>query len=114
MSSPDLLPPDAGLVVTAITLTHDLIAIAAATCFPTASCPWCNQSSDRVHSRYVRTTADLPSQGRRVILRITVRRFRCSTASCPRAIFCERLPAALAARARTTDRLTDAHRLIGF
>ena len=113
MSFPELFPPDAGLAVTAVTLTHDLIAIAAATQTPTAPCPCCNHPSDRVHSRYVRTAADLPWQGRRVILRIPVRRFRCVTAGCKRTIFCERLPA-LASHAQTTARLTDTHRLIGF
>jgi transposase len=114
MSPVDLLPPDAGLVVTAITILPDLIAIAAATHASTANCPHCDRPSDRVHSHYVRTAADLPWQGRRVVLRVTVRRFRCLTVGCPRAIFCERLPAVLTPHARTTDRLTDAHRSIGF
>src|SRR5437762_13837821 len=100
MSLPDLLPPDAGLVITALAVTRDLIAIAATSGSMTADCPRCNRPSDRVHSHYARTAADLPWQGRRVVLRITVRRFRCRTAGCGRAIFCERLPAALAARAR--------------
>lgn len=114
MSPLDLLTPEAGLAVTAVTVTPDLIAIAAATHAPTANCPRCDRPSDRVHSRYTRTAADLPWQGRRVILRVTVRRFRCRTAGCDRALFCERLPAILMPHARTTDRLTDAHRSIGF
>jgi hypothetical protein len=113
VSFPDLFPADAGLAVTAVTLTPGVITFAATTTTPAASCPCCAQSSSRVHSRYLRTAADLPWQGRRVILRVTVRRFRCGTAGCKRTIFCERLPA-LATRARTTARLTDAHRLIGF
>src|SRR5689334_10158161 len=113
MSFPDLFPPDVGLSITAVTVTPNAIAFAAITTAPTALCPCCAQLSDRVHSRYTRTAADLPWQGRRVILRVTVRRFRCGTAGCQRTIFCERLPT-LAARARTTTRLTDAHRLIGF
>lgn len=113
MSFPELFPPDAGLSIAAVTVTSHLIAFAATATTPTASCPCCAQPSSRVHSRYLRTAADLPWQGRRVILRITVRRFRCATAGCKRTIFCERLPA-LATRARTTTRLTEAHRLIGF
>jgi transposase len=58
--------------------------------------------------------ADLPWRGRRVVLRITVRRFRCRTAGCTRSIFCERFPAVLAPHARTTSRLTEAHTAIGF
>ena len=113
MSFPELFPPDIGLSITAVTVTPDVIAFAALTTAATASCPCCAQSSTRVHSRYARTAADLPWQGRRVILRVTARRFRCATAGCKRTIFCERVPT-LAPHARTTTRLTDAHRLIGF
>lgn len=113
MSFPELFPPDAELRITAVTVTPALLAFAATTTSPTASCPCCARPSDRVHSRYVRTVADLPWQGRRVVLRVTARRFRCATAGCKRVIFCERLPV-LATHARTTTRLTDAHRLIGF
>jgi transposase len=67
--------------------------------------PACGAASDRVHSRYVRTAADLPWQGRRVVLRVTARRFRCPTPDCPRRVFCERLPRAFAAHARATGRL---------
>lgn len=114
MSPLDLLTSEAGLAVTAIAVTPDLIAIAATTNTPTAHCPCCHRPSDRVHSRYTRTAADLPWQGRRVLLRVTVRRFRCRTAGCERTLFCERLPAVLTPHARTTDRLTEAHRSIGF
>ena len=112
--STDLFPPAAGLTVTAITLTPDFIGIAARATCPTARCPVCDAPSDRVHSRYVRTVADLPWQGRPVVLRLTARRFRCQTAGCARVVFCERLPTALGRHARSTGRLTDAHRAIGF
>jgi transposase len=110
----DLLPPDAGLVVTSLAVTPGLIALAASTHAPMATCPHCGIPSDRVHSRYTRTAADLPWQGRRVVLRVTVRRFRCCTGGCDRVVFCERLPAILVPHARTTDRLTETHRAIGF
>jgi transposase len=113
MSFPDLFPPAAGLAVTAVAVTPGSVAIAATATAPTAPGPRCARPSGRVHSHYLRTAADLPWQGRRVVLRITVRRFRCATAGCERAIFCERLPA-LPTHARTTTRLTDAHRAIGF
>ena len=50
--------------------------------------------------------------GLRVVLRVTVRRLRCPKGGCSRRIFCERL-SKLAAWAQTTDRLSEAHRLIG-
>jgi transposase len=41
------------------------------------ACPDCGTFSASIHSRYVRTLADLPASGRSVLFRIDVRRFRC-------------------------------------
>lgn len=79
-----------------------------------ACCPLCDQPSRRVHSRYTRTLADLPCQGRVVRLLLRVRRFFCATPECPRIVFAERLPDLAERYARTTIRLRDAHRAIGF
>jgi transposase len=114
MSITDVLPADAGLSITAVTTTPALIALAITPTTGSACCPACGVPSDRVHSHYTRTVADLPWRGRRVVLRLTVRRYRCRTAGCIRSIFCERLPAVLAPHARTTGRLTEAHTAIGF
>jgi len=95
-------------------LTPSLAVALLAPTAATAACPRCGTPSDRVHSRYRRTVADLPLQGRLVALRLAVRRFRCVKPDCPRDIFCERLPGLLRARARSTARLSDAHRLIGL
>src|SRR5262245_60153542 len=81
---------------------------------PTAPCPVCRTPSDRVHSHYRRTVADLPCHGRPVALRLLVRRFRCGNPACPRLVFCERLAGLLGPRARSTLRLADAHRAVGF
>jgi transposase len=97
------------LVVTPTTAIALLVSTA-----PTATCPQCGTASDRIHSRYRRTVADLPSQGRVVVLRLLVRKFRCLGPGCTRRIFCERLPKVLARHARSTARLSDAHRDIGF
>jgi transposase len=106
------LPP--GLIVTAWAVTPDTVVIAARCENATARCPCCRAISDRVHSRYIRTAADLPWHGRQVVLRVTTRRFRCRTAGCERSIFCERLPDALAPHARSTGRLVELHRAVGF
>jgi transposase len=79
-----------------------------------ASCPRCRTPSDRVHSHYRRTVADLPGHDRPVVIRLVVRRFRCINPDCPQVILCERLPELLDVHARTTIRLSDAHRAIGF
>ena len=54
---------------------------------PSASCPQCGATSDRIHGRYVRTVADVPYGGRLVRLALTVRKFVCHTPDCPRQIF---------------------------
>ncbi|MGI8552705.1 MAG: ISL3 family transposase [Dehalococcoidia bacterium] len=82
---------------------------------PTSSaCPLCGIASSRVHSRYVRTLADLPWHGVVVSVQLTVRRFVCANADCTRRIFGERLPGIVAPYARRTARLSEAFELIGF
>jgi len=46
--------------------------------------------SQRIHSRYDRRLADLPMAGRRVVLVLQARRFRCEAMRCARRIFTER------------------------
>jgi transposase len=103
-----------GLALLDLALTPTTLVIRLATTAATATCPRCGAPSDRVHSRYTRTAADLSSHDRLVVLRLRVRRFRCTTPNCTRAIFCERLPDLIAARSRTTDRLTGVHRSVGL
>ena len=55
-----------------------------------SACPSCGAVSDRVHSRYPRRLADLPIAGRRVVLVLQARRFRCGAVRCARRIFTER------------------------
>jgi transposase len=97
------------LVLTPTTAFAFLVSTAS-----TAVCPQCQTASDRIHSRYRRTVADLPAQGRVVVLRLLVRKFRCLKPDCQQRIFCERLLGVLAGHARSTARLTEAHRDIGF
>jgi len=113
-ATPLLLPAEAGFSSTSVTITPTLIGIAAVAGSASSDCPSCGAPSNHLHSHYLRTVAELPWQGRRVVLRLTVRRFRCRTAGCDRAVFCERLPGFVSPRARGTDRLDQAHRLIGF
>jgi transposase len=116
MSPADLLPRLARdhLSVTDLVLTSGLIGVAIASTAPTSPCPVCDRLSDRVHGRYRRTLADLPAGGRRLLLVVSLRKFVCRSAGCPRHIFCERLPELAAPHARSTDRLAGLHRLIGL
>jgi transposase len=81
---------------------------------PCAACPLCQQPSERVHGRYRRTVADLPCAGRRVILALTVRKFVCTTPTCPRQIFTERLADLVQSYARMTNRLREALVALGL
>lgn len=91
-----------------------LITLIVKAARPSAACPGCHNVSARIHSRYVRTVADLPWHGITVRLRLHTRRFRCTHDLCPQRIFCERLPQVVARYARKTVRLNDALRFIGF
>ncbi|MGW2370172.1 transposase family protein [Streptomyces sp. NPDC001667] len=55
------------------------------------ACPSCGVLSGRVHSRYVRRLADSPVGGRRVVIELRVRRFRCREHGCTRATFAEQI-----------------------
>jgi transposase len=70
-----------------------------------AHCPVCRFPTRRIHSRYVRTVADLPWAQWRVVLHLQVRKFFCANGRCPRRIFTERLPDVVAPWARRTQRL---------
>ena len=93
-----------GLSITSRFVGPDLVLLAAATTASEAECPACHTRSSHVHSYYLHTVADLPAHGRRVVWRVTARRFRCRNVGCPRAVFCERLPA-IRPHARATDPL---------
>ncbi len=92
---------------------HELVLELAATC-ASMPCPVCGQRSSQIHSHYRRSLADLPWAGRRVEIGLSVRKFFCRAAACPRRIFTERLPTVVAPYARKTVRLTEVHRLVGF
>jgi transposase len=57
----------------------------------TAVCTGCGRDSVRVHSRYERRVADAAVAGRRVVLRVRVRRFVCGVAGCPVKTFAEQV-----------------------
>jgi transposase len=96
------LPPD--VAVEELLLEKQVLTLVLASTQPTRCCPVCSQPSTRVHSRYTRTLADLPCQGRLVRLQIEVRRFLCVETTCRRVTFAEQFPDLAAAYARRTNR----------
>jgi len=102
LSLASLFPHLAGLCLEQVTFDAETVTLHAAGSARRARCPLCTRRSKRVHSTYHRTVADLPLAGRRLILRLQVRRFRCGTRRCPRAIFAERFPTLVAPYGRRT------------
>ena len=105
--------PD-GIFVSSVRATTTELVLHIACRNACAACPLCQQPSERVHGRYVRTVADLPCAGRRVILRLSIRKFVCRTPACPRQIFTERLSDLVQSYARMTNRLRDALVALGL
>jgi transposase len=95
----------AGITMTSAHTSATELIIRVGCHLPTMQCPVCAQPSARIHGRYQRTVCDLPCAGRTVILLLTVCRFVCTTPTCSRAIFTERLPALVESYARKTSRL---------
>ncbi len=79
-----------------------------------ASCPLCEQTSHRVHSRYQRTLQDVPCCGKTLRLLIEVRRFFCENTACARKIFAERFPDLTGVYARRTTRCKETLAELGF
>jgi transposase len=101
-----LIPP--WLHVDALLLGEDGVTIRAISEAPDVRCPICGEPTDRVHSRYTRTLADLPWARFAVRLQVRVRRFVCANPACPRTIFTERLAGIAVAFAHRTGRQRDA------
>ena len=102
--SRSLVPP--GFVVESVTADETSMSVTARATSASRPCPPCGVASRRVHSRYNRTAADLPSSGRSVTINIVARRFRCDVGVCPKRIFTERFgDEVLAPLARRMSRL---------
>jgi len=102
VDTPAFLPHLEGLRLDEYTATAGRIALRVATTTATAPCPACQHPSRRIHSRSVRTVADVAWGGVPVTLRVHVRRFFCGNTACLRRIFAERLPRLVDRYARQT------------
>jgi transposase len=100
-----LLPHLAGVIVEEVAIAAGLLVVTARARAAAAACPKCGTESGRVHSRYSRTLADAAIGGRRVEIRLTVRRFACRAPGCERKIFAEQIDGLTARYARKTPPL---------
>jgi transposase len=102
------------LAVAELFTATDQIAIWASPKGESCCCPVCQQQSRNVHSHYTRRFADLPWQGRAVVIALTVRRFRRANLHCKRRIFVKDLSELMVAHSRRTGRLPQIQRHIGM
>jgi len=79
-----LLPDPDRFQLICLEATATAITAVVATKAPSATCPLCGKVSTHLHSRYVRSVADLPWRDIPFRLRLHVRRFFCDEPSCPR------------------------------
>ena len=79
-----------------------------------AECPLCGGLTQKVHSRYERTLADLPCLHFSLKLLVQVCKFFCPNTDCRRCIFTERLPEVAAPWARKTVRFVEHLQSIGL
>jgi transposase len=106
------LPKTATLTLIGVTTTPTGIVVEAdGPSF--GRCPRCDRRSDIRHSRYWRSLKDLPAQGRAVVLRVHVTRWRCQNGRCTVAIFADRLVGVSMARVHRTERCCTVVHFVG-
>ena len=71
-----------------------------------AACPGCSAETGRVHGYHERTAADVPVDGRRILVKVRVRRMRCPALDCKVQTFREQVPGVLERYQRRISRLT--------
>lgn len=79
-----------------------------------AECPDCKTSSEKIHSRYIRKLSDLPCTGLAVRINFAVRRFFCTSTSCPRVTFAEQFTDLAPRYGRKTKRLLEKQCRVGY
>jgi transposase len=94
------------LVIEGVEDAGETICVRARTRDAAVACPDCGVPTVRVHGYYERAVTDVPVDGRRVLVRVRVRRMRCPVQGCPRQTFREQVPGVLDRYQRRTARLT--------
>ena len=93
------------LVIGDVTDLDGVIVVRARTAGGPVPCPRCGGRAGQVHGHYERTVADVPADGRPVVVRVRVRRMRCPVPGCPVQTFREQVPGVLDRYQRRTTRL---------
>jgi len=114
MERSPFLPLPEGMVIGQVEISAAQLTVEVISTQPFAHCPTCGSASDSVHCQYKRTVHDVPCGGRNMVLRLSVRKFRCRTATCPRKVFAERLPELVQPWARVSNRLLEELKAVGL
>lgn len=101
-----VFPGLSALVIEDVEDTDEVICVRARTRDEAVACPACGTQTARVHEYREPTVADVPAGGRRVVVKVRVRRMRCPVIGCPRQTFREQVPGVLDRYQRRTTRLT--------
>jgi len=104
----------AGMRLLTLTVLSSMLQVEAASCRKRSRCPSCQTLSEHVHSYYTRTLTDAPCIGRRVLLKVRVRKFRCTNDRCVQRIFAERFPDFVRPKGRKTARATEQIHALGL
>ena len=107
-------PTETQLKIDDVQIQSEKIDVYARRCNVSASCPDCEQTSQKLHSHYQRHPYDLPCFGNRVQLHLNVRCFFCQHQTCSRRTFAETFPELVSYKARRTQRLNQQQVAIAF
>jgi transposase len=97
----------AALAINEVEDAGEMIVVRACTRGGAVRCPACGTLTGRVHAFHERVPADVPIDGRRVLVRVRVRRMRCRAQGCARQTFREQVPGVLERYQRRTVRLSE-------
>ena len=114
MERSPFLPLPEGMVIGQVEIAPTQLTVEVLSTQSCTPCPGCGTRSDAVHCQYQRTVHDVPCGGRKVVLRLRVRKFVCRNADCPRKVFAERLPELVQPWARVSNRLLEELKAIGL
>ena len=94
------------LVIEDVEDAGEVICVRARTRGGAVACPGCGAETSRVHGYHQRTAADVPVDGRRVVVKVRVRRMRCPALDCTVQTFREQVAGVLERYQRRVCRLT--------
>ena len=114
MERSPFLPLPEGMIIGQVEIAPTQLTVEVISTQLCARCPGCGTLSDSVHCQYQRTVHDVPCGGRKVVLRLRVRKFVCRAPACPRKVFTERLPELVQPWARVSNRLLEELKAIGL